>query len=377
MGIPENLLRGIYAYGFEKPSEIQTKAIVPIKSGMDVLAQAQSGTGKTGTFLIGGLSRIDTSRNEVQMVVISPVRELANQTFRVAKAIGQYMGLRAYQATGGASVGEDVDNLTQGRKGSAPHVPHLLSVTPGRFYDLLNRKAVLPDTIRILVLDEADQMLAARFRDQIRCILSLRWPETTQVALLSATMIDEIRVVAKALLREPIEILLDPDEVTLEGIKQWYVEMDREEHKLETLCDIYDAISVEQATIFVNTKAKVEQLAEAMRKRGFDLDCIHGEMDPKERETKMQQFREGHVRVLISTDLLGRGIDVQTISIVVNYELPLDRENYIHRIGRSARYGRKGASINLITPRERRAQAEIEAFYGTKVKELPLDLNIF
>ena len=377
MGLPEDLMRGIYAYGYEKPSEIQTKAIVPIKEGHDVLAQAQSGTGKTGTFLIGGLSRIDTSRNEVQMVVVSPVRELANQTWRVAKALGHFMGLRAYQATGGSSVGQDVDVLTQGRKGSEPHVPHFLSVTPGRFYDLLNRKAVSPDTIRLLVLDEADQMLAARFRDQVRCILSLRWPATAQVALLSATMIDEIRVVAKSLLRDPVEILLDPDEVSLEGIKQWFVEMDREEHKIETLCDIYDSISVEQATIFVNTKQKVEWLADQMRKRGFDLDYIHGEMDPKERERKMEEFREGKVRVLISTDLLGRGIDVQTISIVINYELPLDRENYIHRIGRSARYGRKGASINLITPRERRAQAEIEAFYGKKVNELPLDLNIF
>ena len=327
MGISENLLRGIYAYGYEKPSEIQTKAIVPIKEGRDILAQAQSGTGKTGTFLIGGISRIDVSRNEVQMIVVSPVRELANQTFRVATALGQFMGLRTHQATGGASVGDDIAVLTQGRKGSAPHVPHFLSVTPGRFYDLLNRKALPTDTIRLLVLDEADQMLTSRFRDQIQCILSLRWPSTVQMALLSATMIDDVRVVAESLLRDPVEILLDPDEVSLEGIKQWYVELEREEHKLEMLSDIYDAISVEQTTIFVNTKQKAEWLADQMRRRGFDLDYIHGEMDPVERTRRMDDFRAGKMRVLISTDLLGRGIDVQTISIVINYELPLDREN--------------------------------------------------
>ena len=374
MGVGDKLLHGIYSYGWEKPSEIQQKAIRPIMDGRDILAQAQSGTGKTGTFIIGGLSRIDTTRNEVQMVVISPVRELADQTYKVAKGVGLHMGLRVHLATGGPPVSEDLSVLQQGR-GSAPHVPHVLSVTPGRFYDLLNRRAVNPETIRVLVLDEADQMLAARFREQIHCILNMKWPATTQVALLSATMIDEIRHVAASLLRNPVEILLDPDEVTLEGIKQWYIKLGREEEKLDTLCDLYDSLSIAQANIFVNTKPMAQWLAEQMRRRGFDLDYIHGEMEASERQTRMEDFRMGKVRVLISTDLLGRGIDVQQISLVINYELPLDRENYIHRIGRSARYGRKGASINLVTPREMRAQAEIEAFYGKKVNELPMDLS--
>jgi superfamily II DNA/RNA helicase len=374
MEVEDNLLRGIYSFGWEKPSEIQQKAIRPIMDGRDVLAQAQSGTGKTGTFIIGGLSRIDTSRNEVQMVVISPVRELADQTYKVAKGVGVHMGLRCHLATGGPPVSEDLAVLQQVR-GAAPSVPHFLSVTPGRFYDLLNRRAVDPGTIRVLVLDEADQMLAARFREQIHCILNMRWPATTQVALLSATMIDEIRRVASSLLRDPVEILLDPDEVTLEGIKQWYIKLGRDEEKLDTLCDLYDSLSIAQANIFVNTKPMAQWLAEQMRRRGFDLDYIHGEMEASERQRRMDEFREGKVRVLISTDLLGRGIDVQQISLVINYELPLDRENYIHRIGRSARYGRKGASINLVTPREMRAQAEIEAFYGRKINELPMDLS--
>lgn len=376
MTLPEDLLRGIYSFGFERPSEIQTMAIVPMRERRDVLAQAQSGTGKTGTFIIGGLSNIDTSLNEVQMVVLCPTRELADQTTEVAKGIGEFMGLRVHTLTGGTSVSEDLAILNQSKIGPA-HVPHLLVATPGRLYDLLHRKAVNPKTIRVLVLDEADQMLEARFREQVHCILGMGWSDKTQVALLSATMIPEITVVAKSLLNNPVTILLDPDDVTLDGIKQWYVKVDRDEYKLDTLCDIWEHLSIQQATIFVNTRARAEWLGEQMRSRGFDLDFIHGDMSVSERKSRMQEFRSGKCRVLISTDLIARGIDVQQISVVINFELPVQRENYIHRIGRSGRYGRKGASINLVTEREMRAQAEIESFYSTKINVLPLDLNIY
>ena len=376
MDLNLDLLRGVYSFGFEKPSPIQEKAIVPMKEGRDILAQAQSGTGKTGAFVVGGLSRVDFAKNEVQMVVMSPTRELAEQTANVARGIGAFAGLRVHTATGGPPVSADMEVLVQNKMAS-PHVPHLLVVTPGRFYDLLNRKALAPATMRVLIMDEADQMLEARFREQVHCILSMGWPSTTQVGLFSATLIPELVTVAKTLLRDQVEILLPPDEVTLEGIKQWYVEMDREEAKLDTLCDLYDHLSIQQATIFVNTRQKAEWLADQMRRRGFDLSFIHGEMDLHERRTRMNEFRSGKTRVLISTDLLARGIDVQQISLVINYELPLQRENYIHRIGRSGRFGRKGASINLIAERERRLQAEIEEFYDVKVKPLTVDLNIF
>ncbi len=375
MGLNEQILRGVYSFGFEKPSPIQQKAIVPMIAGRDILAQAQSGTGKTGTFVIGGISNINTSLNEVQMVVIVPTRELADQITKVTKGIGAFMDLRVHTATGGPPVHEDLAVLQQSRS-RPPHVPHVLVVTPGRFYDLLNRKAVNPSTVRVLVMDEADQMLEARFREQIHCILALGWPTTTQVALLSATMIPELAEVAKSLLRDPVQILLEAEKVSLEGINQYYVEMEREDQKLETLCDLYDHLSIQQANIFVNTRAKAEWLAEHMKKRGFDLSFIHGEMEVEERRRRMDDFRAGKSRVLISTDLLARGIDVHQVSLVINFELPIQRENYIHRIGRSGRYGRKGASINLITERERRAQAEIEAFYGKKVLDLPADLKI-
>jgi translation initiation factor 4A len=375
MDLDERILRGIYSFGFEKPSPIQQKGIVPMKMGRDLLAQAQSGTGKTGTFLIGGLSVLDTTKNEVQMVVLCPVRELAEQTAAVARGLGMYIGLRVHVATGGPSVSEDLSKLQQSAMGP-PHIPHLLVATPGRFYDLLNRKAVNPATVRVLVLDEADQMLEDRFRDQVHCILSVGWPKTTQVALLSATMIAEVAAVAKTLLVDPVEILLPPDDITLDGIKQWYVEIERDDQKLETLCDLYDHMSIQQAMIFVNTRGRAEALAEAMRKRGFDLDFIHGEMEVAERRRRMMDFRKGNMRVLISTDLLARGIDVQQIDRVINYELPTQRENYIHRIGRSGRFGKKGASINLVTERELRLQRDIERFYATKINPLPMDLNI-
>ena len=376
MELPEELLRGVYASGFERPSDIQTKAIIPMKEGRDVLAQAPSGTGKTAMFLIGGFTRINVALNEVQMVVISPTRELADQTGNVAKALGTFMGLRYHLATGGVGVDTDLEKLGRG----STAIPHLLVVTPGRFYDLLTRKAVKPATIRVLVLDEADQLLDAKFKEQIQTIMSepFIWPASTQVALVSATMIPAIAATAKTLLvRNPVTILREADEVSLEGIRQFCIKLDREDQKLMTLCDLSDHLTIKQCTIFVNTRAKAEWLMEQMRRQGFDLDCIHGDMDLKERKRRMDSFRAGKIRVLIATDLLARGIDVQQISLVINYELPVSRENYIHRIGRSGRFGRKGASINLLDAREVRIQAEIEEFYGKKVEDLPMDLNIY
>ena len=372
-----DLLRGIYAFGFEKPSPIQQQAIVPMAEGRDMLGQAPSGTGKTGAFVTGGLSRLDTTRNEIQFVILVPVRELADQIAKVVLGIGESMKVRCYVATGGPPVREDM-NVLQQQRGSPPHVPHVLVGTPGRLYDLLHRRAFSPETVRVLVMDEADQLLEPRFREQIHAILALKWPTSTQVGLFSATMIPELATVARTILqKDKVEILLEAEEVSLEGIKQWYVPVGREEDKLDTLCDLYDHLSIQQANIFVNTRGKALELADSMRRRGFDLDCTHGDMPVEERKARMEAFRSGKTRVLISTDMLGRGIDVQQVSIVINYELPLQRESYIHRIGRSGRFGRKGASINLVSDREMRAQAEIEAFYGKKVMPLPMDLNIF
>ena len=376
MSLPDDLLRGVYAAGYQRPSEIQTKAICVIRDGRDLLAQAQSGTGKTAAFLTGSLCRIDTTKNEVQVLVISPTRELADQTGKVATMLGQFMGLRVHLATGGTPVDTDLKKLTRG----STEVPHLLVCTPGRLHDLLVRKAVHPRTIRVLVMDEADQLLDAKFKEQIQQIMSepFIWPSTTQIVLVSATMIPAIAAIAKSLLvRDPVTILREADEVSLDGIRQFYVMVENDTFKLQTLCDLSDCLKIEQACIFVNKQSDAEKLAEGMRRRGFDLDCLHGGMDVAERKRRMDEFRSGKTRVLITTDLLARGIDIQQISLVINYELPTVRENYIHRIGRSGRYGRKGASINLVDAREMRIQAEIEEFYGKKVEQLPESLDIY
>ena len=375
MSLPDDLLRGVYAAGFQRPSEIQSKAIVPISKGRDALVQAQSGMGKTTMFLTGGFCRIDPTRNEVQMIVISPTRELAEQTGNNSKTLAQFIGIRHYLATGGVPVEADLKALR-----STKDIPHLLVVTPGRFYDLLKRKAVATSTVRLIVMDEADQLLDAKFKEQIQAIMSepFIWPATTQIVLVSATMIPAIADVASSLLvRDPFKILREPEEVSLEGIRQFYIELEHDDYKLDTLCDLSDVLTIQQAVIFANSRKSVETLATSMTRRGFDVGYIHGDMDTAERKRRMEDFRAGKTRVMITTDLLARGIDIQQISLVINYELPVVRENYIHRIGRSGRYGRKGASINLVNTREMRAQEEIEVFYGKKIEPLPLTLDIY
>ncbi len=206
------------------------------------------------------------------------------------------------------------------------------------------------------------------------CILEMGFPKECHVALFSATMPEAVVDVAKNLLQNPVRILVPPEEVTLDGITQYYVGLEREDWKYDVLCDLYKQLTINQALIYVNKRQKAEWLYEKMTAEGFPLSFIHGEMDPEERTRRMRDFRQGTVRIMISTDLLARGIDIQQISLVINYELPSQRENYIHRIGRSGRFGRKGFAINLVSKEEENALREIEAHYGTKITSLPNDL---
>jgi translation initiation factor 4A len=367
MGLPENLMRGIYGHGFEKPSAIQKKGIVPIKDGHDVLAQAQSGTGKTGTFTIGALSRVDPSLKRVQVLVLVPVRELAQQIEGVAKALSHHMGISVYSATGGTPVRDDTKAIDRGCQ--------FLIGTPGRIYDLMNRNVVSSEFIRVLIFDEADQMLEDRFKEQVMCILQRGFPKETKIALFSATMDTDVIEVANQLLRDPIKILVNPEDVPLDGIKQYYIPLDSEDWKYEVLCDLYQQLNINQALIYCNKRQRAEWLAEKMTTAGFPLSFIHGEMDVEERKRRMKDFRNGTVRVMISTDMLARGIDVQQVSLVINYELPTVKENYIHRIGRAGRFGRKGVTINLISKDETRARDEIQDHFKITMSEMPSDLS--
>lgn len=368
MGLSEELSRGIYTYGFEQPSKIQQLAIVPMKDRHDILAQSQSGTGKTGAFTIGSLSAVDPTIKAPQVLVICPTRELAQQTERVAKSIGNYMGLKVLSATGGNQLRADIQALKSGAQ--------FVVGTPGRIFDLICRGELSVEQMRYVILDEADQMLEDLFADQIKAILNNKFPPTTSLALFSATMPDNVLEIAETYLNKPTRILLPPDEVTLDGIKQYYVQLEREDWKLPVLLDLYQQITVNQALIYVNKRQKAEWLAKQLSAHGFTLEFIHGEMDVAERKKRMEDFRSGQTRVLISTDLLARGIDVQQVSLVINYEMPVQRENYVHRIGRSGRYGKKGAAINLVYGDEMNAVKEIETHYSTTIHELPEDLSV-
>jgi len=366
MGLPDKLLRGIFAYGYERPSDIQSKAIVPIKDKRDTLAQARSGTGKTATFCIGSMCRISPELKKPQVLILVHTRELAQQIKAVATALGEHLGITSYSATGGTPIRDDLKAIERG--------VHMVVGTPGRVFDLMNRRVLARENIRVLILDEADQMLEDRFKEQVLCILDMGFPKECQVALFSATMPDSVIDIAKELLRDPVRILIAPEQVTLDGITQYYVGLEKDDWKYDVLCDLYKQLTINQALIYVNKRQKAEWLAEKMTAEGFPLSFIHGEMEPEERTRRMRDFRSGTVRIMISTDLLARGIDIQQISLVINYELPIQRENYIHRIGRSGRFGRKGVAINLICKEEEGFLKDIETHYSTKIVALPQDL---
>lgn len=339
MNLKEDLLRGIYAYGFEKPSAIQQRAIAPVLAGHDTIAQAQSGTGKTATFSISVLQKCDTQLRKTQALILAPTRELANQIHKVVKNLGDFLKVSVHACVGGTRVREDVEKLRVG--------VNVVVGTPGRVFDMINRKALDMGSAKMFVLDEADEMLSRGFKDQIYDIFQ-HLASDIQVCLFSATMPADILEISEKFMREPVRILVKRDELTLEGIKQFYVAVEREDWKFDTLCDLYETLTITQAIIYCNTRRKVDWLTDKMGQRDFTVSSMHGDMTGQERELIMKQFRSGSSRVLITTDLLARGIDVQQVSLVINYDLPPNRENYIHRIGRSGRFGRKGVAINFV-----------------------------
>ena len=369
MDLKTNLLRAIYAYGFEKPSSIQQRGIIPLAKGGDIIAQAQSGTGKTATFSIGILQKIDESKGHCQALILAPTRELAGQINKVIDALGAYMKVKPYLCIGGQSVFDDMNYI---KRGNCP----IIVGTPGRIYDMINRGAINTNALNILVLDEADEMLSRGFKEQIYNIFQTI-PENVQVGLFSATMPLDILEISQKFLRNPTRILVKNEELTLDGIRQFYIVVEEENWKFSTLCDLYEKMNISQSIVYCNKKEKVNDLAKGMAENDFEVAHMHGGMTQEERNLVMGEFRTGTSRVLITTDLLARGIDVQGVSLVVNYDIPHIKENYIHRIGRSGRYGRKGVAINFVSPGESDTLEQIESFYSTTISELPQDFEKF
>lgn len=372
----DNLRRGIYSYGYERPSAIQSKGIYPITQHRDVIGQAQSGMGKTATYSIGLLEVINPDLKDTQAIVLANTRELADQIDSVIRNLGSYLKINVCLSISGNPVEKNIEALRKR--------PHIVVGTPGRIHDMINRRALRTKSVKIIVIDEADEMLKKRFNrkqndqgpkkldflQQIEQIFK-SLPSNVQAALFSATMPPDFFEITKKLMRNPIQILVEPELLSLSGIKQYFIDIERNDHKFDILCDLYDVLTITQAIIYCNSKKMVEDLSERLKDSDFSVSSIHGSMTPLEREETMKEFKSGKSRVLVSTDLLSRGIDVQQISIVINYDIPRSVDNYLHRIGRSGRFGRKGVAINFRTPYDSGKINDIEKHYNIAIEEWP------
>lgn len=364
LDIHSELLRGIYAYGFEKPSPIQRKAIKPMIMKKDIIAQAQSGTGKTATFTIGALSNVDTAVQSVQVLILSPTRELSRQTANVIQSIGSMMeDLRVQVLVGGNSIDEDTHKLKS-------TVPHIIAGCPGRVYDMMRRNSIVTKKIKLVILDEADEMFSSGFKEQVYNIFQY-FNKDIQVALFSATLPSYINTIVSKIMRDPVRVYVKAEQLTLEGISQYYVALDDDRQKYATLKDLYSYISMSQCIIYCNSLKRVQDLYDAMMQDNFPVCRIHSGMEKEERENAFSDFRTGKYRVMISSNVTARGIDIQQVSVVINFDIAKCVHTYLHRIGRSGRWGRKGVGINLITRRDITKMKEIEMYYACQINELP------
>ena len=365
LDINDKLLRGIYNYGFEKPSNIQYKSIPIINQSRDIIAQSQSGTGKTGAFTIGILNNIDVSLKKTQYIIITPTHELAKQILKVIESLSSYMEVTMAKVIGKTNINDSILELKRD--------PQIIVATPGRLLDMINKRHVFTDSIKTLVLDEADEILSSGFMDSIYNIIKAV-PKTAQICLFSATMPKEILDLTNYFMDDPAMLLVNKDELTLEGIQQFYIDLKQYNWKFDVLYDIYETINITLSIIYVNSKTVLHNLYDRLSRDEFPVSYIHGDMITREREENLNNFKSGKTRILLSTDLLSRGIDIQQLSLVINFDLPKNKETYIHRIGRSGRYGRKGTAINFVTSEDITRMKEIESFYNTQIMEMPQNL---
>lgn len=360
------LLRGIYAYGFENPSPIQKKSIVPILKGKDVIAQAQSGTGKTACFAISSIELVNTSLKNTQAIIMSPTRELSAQIKSVVDALAiNISSFKSQLLVGGTDLDNDIINLKENQ-------PHVIIGCPGRIYDILRRKYINLELVKLLILDEADEMLSTGFKEQVYNIFNLL-PSNIQKALFSASMPNTIDDLINKFVTDPIKIVVKSEQLTLDGIKQYFVNLENDTMKYETLKDLFSTFSVSQCIIYCNSVTRVSELYDAMNSDGYPVCQIHSSLDKMTRQQNYDDFRRGKFRVLISSNVTARGIDIQQVSTVINFDVPKCIHSYLHRIGRSGRWGRKGVAINFITRRDYKQLKEIESFYQTNIAELPED----
>jgi ATP-dependent RNA helicase DeaD len=362
LGLTETALRGVTAAGFEAPTPIQERAIPVMMTGRDLVAQAQTGTGKTAAFALPMVEQIDTERPVPQALVLTPTRELAVQVAEAIYTLGRHRGMRALPIYGGQPIDRQLRSLRRG--------VHVIVATPGRLLDHLRRGTLDLSAVRLMVLDEADEMLAMGFIEDVEAILQAL-PAERQTALFSATIPPPIAALARKYLKNPERVMIEAAQRTVALTRQTYYEV-MPAHKVDALARILDMETPGSTIVFCRTRREVDELGEALRARGYTAESLHGEMGQPERDRVMRRFREGQADLLIATDVAARGLDIENVTHVINYDVPWDADAYIHRIGRTGRAGRAGEAITLISPRERRQLYLIERGTGVRIKPMRL-----
>lgn len=368
LNLNEQLLKGVYLYGFTKPSKIQMTGINSIGTGKDCILQSQSGTGKTATYLLGVLNRIDTSELKCQGIILTPTHELSDQVYTVASELAKFTDIKIVKCVGGTNISDTRDSLKTAQ---------LIIGTIGRINHMILEKRINIHTIKFMILDEADVMLEEGLNEKLKFIFD-KLPDNIQCIMISATMSMNVMNVSKRLLHDPIKVLLKNSEVAVDLISQFYVNVETEDLKFDTLLDLYSLISTSQAIIFANTIKKVDWLKENLEKNNFEITYIHGKLSPKERDDIVKEFREGKTRILLTTDLLARGIDIPQVNLVINYDLPPNKETYIHRIGRCGRFDKKGVSITMVKmddASDSKLFNKMKYHYKIKIDELPDNID--
>lgn len=351
-GLRPELVQAVIELGYEEPTPIQIEAIPALLNGSDVVGQAQTGTGKTAAFALPMLHTLDLSAKGVQVLVLTPTRELALQVSEAIVGFAKNLRVRVLPVYGGAPYGRQINALDRG--------VHIVVGTPGRLLDLINKRALDLSDVRYLVLDEADEMLKMGFIEDVESILS-ETPTERQTALFSATMPDPIRRLSMKYMNSPINVTIARQVLATPQTEQRYY-LVRDEQKLAALTRLLEVEEMTSALVFSRTRAGSDELAETLMTRGFMAEAIHGDLSQDARETVLRRFRSGQMNILVATDVVARGIDIQDVSHVVNFDMPHDREDYVHRIGRTGRAGRSGIAITLVTPRERHRLKFFEQF---------------
>lgn len=366
--LSQELIKGVYLHGFTQPTPIQIKGINSITTGKDCILQSQSGTGKTATYLLGVMNRLDATETGCQGVIITPTRELADQVYAVAINLAKYTNFKITKSVGGTNVYQNRDELKNAT---------LVIGTIGRLSHMINENKINSHKVKFVVLDEADDLLANGVNDKLQFILD-KIPCGVQIVLISATMSNNVFSISKIFMHDPIKILLKNNEVIIDLITQFYIDVETEESKFDTLLDLYNLVSAAQTIIFCNTIRKVEWLEQQLKLNNFTITTIHSNMNQSERDNIVKEFRDGNTRLLLTTDLLSRGIDIPQVNMVINYDLPPNKETYVHRIGRCGRFDKKGVAITLVKstdPCDIKTFNRMKHYYNMDIKEMPISIG--